>query len=230
MVGGRLVHSLGRLAVEQILVYGDSLSWGIVPLTRQRLPFARRWPGVLENALLEAGEEARVIENCLNGRRTVWDDPFKEGRNGTQGLAQVIEMHSPLSVVILMLGLNDFQAVHGQNNAWCSARGTARLIDIVREAPIEPDMPIPQILVVAPPPIGNPAGAMADRFLGAEERADGLAWELERVCEELDAAFFDAGEVIESSVEDGVHLDAREHQILGNALAPVVIELLNSDY
>lgn len=214
---------------HQILVYGDSLSWGVIPNTRQRLPFARRWPGVLENALLEAGEQVRVIENCLNGRRTVWDDPFKDGRNGARGLAQVIEMHSPLSLVILMLGANDFQVTHF-NNAWCSAQGTARLIDIIREAPIEPDMPIPQILVVAPPPFGEFEGMLAARFEGAEERAEGLAWELERVCEELDAAYFDAGEVIESSAEDGIHLDPREHLILGNALTERVIEVLNGDY
>ena len=215
--------------MDQILVYGDSLSWGIIPNTRKRLPFARRWPGVLENALREAGEDVRVIENCLNGRRTVWDDPFKDGRNGAHGLAQVIEMHSPLTLVILMLGINDFQASH-LNNAWCSARGIARLIDIIREAPIEPDMPIPRILVVAPPAFGEPEGAMADKFEGAADRAEGLAWQLERVCEELDVAFFDAGDVVETSAEDGVHLDARDHIILGDALAEHVMELLDGDY
>ena len=72
--------------MKQILVYGDSLSWGIVPDTRVRLPFDQRWPGVLEGKLNAAGEKVRVIEDCLNGRRTVWEDPFKEGRNGCRGL------------------------------------------------------------------------------------------------------------------------------------------------
>ena len=90
--------------MEQILVYSDSLSWGIVPHTRKRLPFEERWPGVMENALNAEQRRVRVIENCLNGRRTVWDDPFKPGRNGMQGLAQCIEMNSPLSLVMLMLG------------------------------------------------------------------------------------------------------------------------------
>jgi uncharacterized membrane protein (DUF485 family) len=34
------------IGVIQILVYGDSLTWGIVPGTRERLRFAARWPGV----------------------------------------------------------------------------------------------------------------------------------------------------------------------------------------
>ena len=209
--------------MKQILVYGDSLSWGLIPTTRRRLPFLSRWPGVLEAALNETGEEVRVTENCLNGRRTVWEDAFREGRNGAQGLAQVIEMHSPLTLVILLLGTNDFQ-IPLHNNAWCSAQGTARLINIIREAPVEPAMPIPQILVVAPPPITRPRGPLAEKFQGSAERSQGLAEELERVCEELDAAFFDAGSLIETSPEDGIHLDVEQHKILGNALVSPVLE------
>ncbi len=88
--------------MKQILVYGDSLSWGIVPGTRRRLPFAERWPGILERELVRGGIAVRVIEDCLNGRRTVWDDPFKPGRNGLVGLDQRIEVNSPLALVILM--------------------------------------------------------------------------------------------------------------------------------
>jgi len=76
--------------VHQILVYADSLTWGIIPNTRRRLPFEARWPGVMELALGAAGERVRVIEDCLNGRRTAWDDPFKPGRNGLAGVEQRI--------------------------------------------------------------------------------------------------------------------------------------------
>jgi hypothetical protein len=82
-------------AMRQILVYSDSLTWGIIPSTRKRLPFDERWPGVLEIALNGGRRDVRVIEDCLNGRRTVWEDPFKPGRNGLQGLAQRIEINSP---------------------------------------------------------------------------------------------------------------------------------------
>jgi|GEM_PF-6715103 len=34
--------------MKQILIYADSLSWGIIPNTRNRLAFDKRWPGVLE--------------------------------------------------------------------------------------------------------------------------------------------------------------------------------------
>src|SRR6185295_6371311 len=98
--------------MKTVLLYADSLSWGIVPTTRRRLAFDERWPGVMENALNVDARRVRVIEDCLNGRRTVWDDPFKPGRNGREGLGQRIEICSPLALVIVMLGTNDFQSMH----------------------------------------------------------------------------------------------------------------------
>jgi lysophospholipase L1-like esterase len=205
----------------QILVYADSLSWGIIPNTRRRLPFEERWPGVLELTLAAAGHRVRVIEDCLNGRRTVWDDPFKPGRNGLAGLEQRVETHSPLALVILMLGTNDFQSMH-PHNAWHSAQGIAALVRAIRRAPIEPGMPVPPILIVTPPPIQTPKGPIAPKFLGAEQKCVGLAKAYAQVAADERCHFFDAGEVTTSSVVDGVHLDAEQHAVLGRALAEVV--------
>ncbi|CAE7346831.1 unnamed protein product [Symbiodinium natans] len=161
---GILCSFLAAGFVSLVLVYADSLSWGISVVD---------W------------------ENCLNGRRTVWEDPFKPGRDGSQGLAQVIEYNSPLSLVVLCLGTNDFQCTH-DHRAWLSAQGTAKLVQIIRQAPIEPGMPVPEILVVAPPKIREPQGPIRHKFHGAEHRDHGLAGELEKVASEQSVHFFDA--------------------------------------
>ena len=206
--------------MRQILVYADSLSWGIVPNTRERLAFDARWPGVMEAGLAQAGIETRVIEDCLNGRRTVFEDPYKPGRNGLVGLEQRIEIHSPLALVVLMLGTNDFQIMHA-HDAWLSAQGIASLVRAIRRAPIEPGMPVPEILVVAPPAIQTPKGPIAPKFRGAETKCVGIAAAYEQVARELGCRFFDAGQVTTSSRVDGVHLDADQHRTLGQALARV---------
>ena len=211
--------------MKQILVYGDSLSWGIVPGTRRRLTFSQRWPGILEAELVRTGLAVRVIEDCLNGRRTVWHDPFKPGRNGLNGIEQRIEINSPLALVILMLGTNDFQSVH-QHNASHSAQGIASLVRAIRRAPIEPDMPVPQILIVAPPRAGTPAGTMTEKFANARERAEGLSAAFTSIAAEMSCAFFDAGRIITASAIDGVHLDADQHAILGTQLVDSVRNLL----
>ncbi len=211
--------------MQHILVYSDSLSWGIVPTTRRRLPFEHRWPGVMELSLGAAGRPVRVIEDCLNGRRTVWDDPFKPGRNGLAGLAQRIEIHSPLALVVLMLGTNDFQSMH-DHNAWHSSQGILALVQAIRTAPIEPGMPTPPILVIAPPAIRTPQGPIAPKFAGGEIKCAGLAAAYRQVCEEAGCHFFDAGSVTTSSNVDGVHLDPEQHLALGQAVSAIVGALL----
>lgn len=214
-------NSQKAVTMNQILIYSDSLTWGIIPNTRERLAFEKRWPGVFENTLKNSGKNVRILENCLNGRRTLWSDPFKEGRDGSKGLAQVIEMHSPLKLVILMLGSNDFQCTHN-NNAWLSAQGIGKLIQIIRQAPIEPGMPIPEIMVVAPPPIIEPKGVIASKFTGSEKRCIGLAAELENVANECSVLYFNAGSITKASAVDGIHLDENQHQLLGRAIAHAV--------
>lgn len=211
--------------MQQILVYADSLSWGIIPRTRRRLDFEQRWPGVLELGLAAGGRRVRVIEDCLNGRRTVWEDPYKPGRNGLDGLAQCIESHSPLDLVILMLGTNDFQSMH-PHNAWHAATGVATLVGAIRSAPIELGMPVPPVLVVCPPVLRPPSGPIAPKFDGADRKCTGLAVAYREMCEEQGCQFFDAGSVVNASPLDGVHLDAAEHLTLGQALVDVVDGLL----
>jgi lysophospholipase L1-like esterase len=228
--GGKVPFNRRRtspgVSMQQILVYSDSLSWGIVPATRQRLLFDQRWPGVMEMSLCATGQQVRVIEDCLNGRRTVWDDPFKPGRNGLLGLAQRIEIHSPLKLLVLMLGTNDFQSMH-EHNAWHSSQGILALVSAIRAAPIEPGMPVPQILVIAPPAIRTPKGLIAPKFEGGERKCVGLGAAYRKVCEETGCHFFDAGSVTTSSVVDGVHLDLEQHLVLGKALSQVVQPLLS---
>jgi lysophospholipase L1-like esterase len=213
------------MTMQHLLVYGDSLTWGIIPETRRRLPFAARWPGVMEQALVAAGRGVRVIEDCLNGRRTVWDDPYKPGRNGLDGLEQRIEINSPLALVLVMLGTNDFQSMH-RHDAVHSAEGLAAIVRAIRRAPIEPGMPVPEVLVVAPPPMRKPQGALAWKFAGGEKASQGLGAALAEMAHAERCRFFDAATVTPASCVDGIHLDADQHAVLGRALAAVVAPLL----
>ena len=87
-------------------------------------------------------------------------------------------------------------------------------------------MTVPAILVVAPPRAGTPAGAMAEKFGGARERAEGIGAAFAAIAAELGCAFFDAGRIITASPVDGVHLDADQHVILARELAGPVGKLL----
>jgi lysophospholipase L1-like esterase len=87
-------------------------------------------------------------------------------------------------------------------------------------------MPVPPILVVAPPQLDDPRGAIGPKFAGGDIASRGLADAIRQVSEDAGCAFFDANSVTASSRVDGVHLDADQHDVLGRALAPIVTGLL----
>ena len=217
--------------MKQILVYADSLSWGIIPMSRNRLEFNQRWPGILELNLKKQEEDVRVIEDCLNGRRTIYEDSIRPGRNGLIGLGQRIEINSPLALVILMLGTNDFQANH-DHTALDAKNGMRVLINEIRNTTLEPGMKMPEILVIAPPPILEPKGDIAAKFKGAEKKCIGLTEAYKDLSKEMKCHFFDAASVTTSSKVDGVHFDIDQHLNFGNAISEFIntnaYQLINS--
>ena len=127
-----------------------------------------------------------------------------------------------------MLGTNDFQSMHSYN-AWHSSQGIASLVDAVRSAPVEPGMPTPEMLIVAPPAAQEAKGSIAPKFAGAREKCVGLAAAYEQVARDRGCEFFDAGRICTTSEVDGVHLDADQHRVLGLAIADVVASILKSN-
>ncbi|QTN28253.1 SGNH/GDSL hydrolase family protein [Rhodoferax sp. AJA081-3] len=207
---------------QHLLCYGDSVSWGIIPGTRQRHVYEKRWPGILQ-ALL--GSKVRVIEECLNGRTTAWDDPFRPNRNGKDQLLPALQSHAPLDLVILFLGTNDMQTVYGVN-AYASSLGAGVLVDTVLSCRAEPMQHPPKVLLVSPPRIVRPCGAMVEKFRGAEEKSAEFTHWYRRIADERGCGYFDAAEVVHPSVVDGVHWDEAQHQQFATAMHTHVTQLL----
>jgi lysophospholipase L1-like esterase len=94
--------------IKTVLCYGDSNTWGSDPETGERFAPEVRWPGVLRQAL---GEGYWVVEEGLNGRTTVRDDPIEGAhKNGRTYLPACLEFHKPIDLVLIMLGTNDLKA------------------------------------------------------------------------------------------------------------------------
>lgn len=206
---------------QHLLCYGDSLSWGIIPGSRQRHPFERRWTGIVQGLL---GPRVRVIEECLNGRTTAWDDPQRPGRHGGAYLPQILQTHAPFDAVVLFLGTNDMQAVYDAS-AGDSARGADALVAAIQSARPEPMTAAPPILLVAPPRIGRPAGAMEEKFRGAQVKSLGFLDAYRVVAERRACQLFDASIVLPGDV-DGVHWDEDQHAQFARAVAPALSALL----
>ena len=63
--------------MKQILAFGDSNTWGLIPGTGERYPEHIRWTGILRKAVTKLGYT--VLEDGVCGRTTVFRDPFRSG-------------------------------------------------------------------------------------------------------------------------------------------------------
>lgn len=213
--------------MKTILAYGDSLTYGANPIPGgPRHAYEDRWPTALEQGL---GGAARVIAEGLGGRTTVHDDWFAAAdRNGARVLPTLLESHSPLDLVIIMLGTNDIKPFHGRT-AGEAARGMARLAQVVRGHFAGRLMQVPEIILVSPPPIilGDFADMM-DHFGPQEAIAASVdfAREYKKRADEQQVHFFDAGTVATTSKADGIHLDPANTRAIGAGLVPLVKQVL----
>jgi len=137
--------------MKTILCYGDSNTWGYNPATQDRFSQDERSPGVLRQAL---GDGYEVIEEGLNGRTTVWDDPIEGYKNGKEYLIPCLETHRPLDLVAMLLGTNDLK-VRFSLSAYDIANGAGVVVDIVQRSGAGPDEGAPKVLLMAPPPVGK---------------------------------------------------------------------------
>lgn len=210
--------------MKVILCFGDSNTYGRDPVTKGRLDRKTRWPGVLQNTL---GEEYYIIEEGLNGRTTVWDDPMRGGpkRNGSRYLLPCLESHAPINLLIVMLGTNDLKARFSVT-PYDIAESMAALIEIAQKSPCGLAGKAPDILIMAPPPLGK-LTEWAETFQGGVEKSRKLAGYYESVASAYGCLFFDTAAVIQSSKLDGLHYDPEEHHKLGMAVADIVIENVN---
>jgi lysophospholipase L1-like esterase len=208
--------------MKTIVCYGDSNTWGYNPATKDRYDREKRWPGVFRN---ELGEGYLVIEEGLNGRTTVWDDPIEGYKNGREYLIPCLETHKPINLVIILLGTNDLKKRFSLS-AFDIAKGAGVLVKIVQQSETGPGDKAPKVLLMAPPPVAKLAGTeFADMFEGAEEKSQKFSQQYRRVAEELDCELLDTAEVIVSSDIDGIHFEVEEHEKLGKAVATRVREI-----
>jgi len=207
--------------MKTILCYGDSNTWGYIPGTGNRYPRQVRWPGVLQNLL---GEKFHVIEEGLNGRTTVMDDPTRIAKNGLPYLRPCLDSHAPIDLVVLMLGTNDTKHRFGLS-AFDISEGVAMLVNIIQQSAAGLNNRAPAILLVSPVVL-DPAPEKSDLFEGAAQKSRELAGHMENVAKANRCAFLDASLHTGVSPIDGIHLDEEGHQALGHAIAQKIQHLV----
>jgi lysophospholipase L1-like esterase len=206
-----------------VLCFGDSNTHGADPAGGDRFARDVRWPGVLAGLL---DGEARVIEEGLNGRTTVHDDPYVEGRNGRTYLLPCLQSHRPVDVLVVMLGSNDLKPMFNAA-PYEIALGVDALVLMAQASACGPGGAAPRILLVAPPSLTDTT-ARSDLwgFTGRQALMRELPRLYRTVAEDRGTAFLDASEFVAGDPADGVHLSAAGHAKLAPVVAAAVRPLL----
>jgi lysophospholipase L1-like esterase len=208
--------------MREILCFGDSNTWGYSPATGQRYPANVRWTGVLQAAV---GNDYHVIEEGLNGRTSVWEDPIEGDKMGKRHLPVLLQSHAPLDLVVIMLGTNDLKKRFSAPASDVAA-SMGVLVDIIHASACGREGASPAVILVAPPPLGR-LSAFEGMFEGGSEKSHHLGKLYREQARLRDCHFLDAGEVIRSSDLDGVHFEENEHLALGRAIASEVKKALH---
>ncbi len=211
--------------MKRIVCYGDSNTWGYNPLDGERYPESVRWPSVMNNML---GMDYDVVEEGLNGRTTVFDDPVDDYRNGADYLMPCLITNKPVDLLIIMLGTNDAKAIFNTNPFYIT-KGMAKLVEIAFRSECGIGGNPPKILVVAPPEVGKNIMKChtAEYFHQyAPEISRTLQEYYRQMAEEYGVSFLNAAEFARPSEYDAIHIDEEGHMKLAQAMARKVKEIL----
>lgn len=214
--------------MKQILCFGDSNTWGYDGESRKRLPWGKRWTSLLQekfdsekpSALTKKAVTARIIEEGLCGRTTIFEDPLREGRRGTALLPTLLETHEGIDAVILMLGTNDCKTVFGAS-AEVIGMGITRLLEQIQRY-----APKARVLLISPIYLGEKVwqeGFDQEFSPDSVKVSKELEKVYQRIAREKQVEFLPAAAYVSCCVADQEHMNAQDHQIF----ASVVYEKLS---
>lgn len=191
--------------MKNILCFGDSNTWGYDPATQTRFDNKTRWTGVLQK---EIGDKFNIIEQGLNGRTTKIDETLEHNfgyarkfRSSTDILPIIYESHSPLDLLVIMLGTNDLKT----NFNRCPKMIADDMKDICKLVLNSVYYSGHPIVLISPTHINESSNNLMDSFIGTKDYSMSLAPLYKKIAENLGLFYLDASKVICTNQIDGLH-------------------------
>lgn len=209
---------------KRIVCFGDSNTWGYDATTKGRYEDDVRWTQRLGVLL---GNEYMVMEEGLPGRTSVFEDPLNEGLCGLTALTPTLQTHSPLDLLVVMLGTNDCKerfSANAQNIADGVQRSIfkAKRLDVWRQEP--------RILLVAPiimdPRVYSIERICNEMGAGSVEKSRALPVLLEKAAQNTQSEFMDCNPYVTPGSGDYMHFSAESNEPFAAALAQRIRSLV----
>ncbi len=210
--------------LKEILCFGDSNTYGLVPGTCKRYSYDIRWTGILADRL---GRDYHIVEEGLCGRTTIFDDKDRPARNGSELLPTLLESYMPLDLVIIMLGTNDCKSYYNAS-ATDIGDGVIKLIEQIRHFDNDTE-----ILIISPIHLG--ADVWKDGYDPEFSKASvNVSKQLKSVYKDIakryGTDFLAASDYAVAGKADNEHMDEKGHRNLAAAIYDKIIEKYESHY
>lgn len=206
--------------MKTILCFGDSNTWGYSPDLSRRYNTEERWTMLLQEKL---SPRYRVIEEGLNSRTTVFEDPFELGKKGLDYLLPCLESHHP-DLVVIMLGTNDLKSRFNVTASDVS-KGAARLVELVQNFEHSFMPKPPEVLLVSPTHVLE-VDSLNEGFINAADKSKELGHYFTLRAEELGCHFIDAATFLQPCQNEGIHWTLKEHRQFSEVLAQKIPTIL----
>ena len=205
--------------MKQLLCFGDSNTWGLIPKSTERYSWGVRWTSILQEKL--NGNNIRIIEEGLCGRTTIYDDAYRANRNGLESLSEILETNYPIDGAIIMLGTNDCKSYY-KSNPYKIANGIGMCIDELTKY-VSPE----KVLLVSPILLGE--NVWKDEYdpefdTVSVKTAKGLYSEYRKIAESRGTNFISAAEYAQPSDADQEHLTPEGHKKLAYAILNTLVK------
>ena len=220
-----------KRSLKNILIFGDSNSWGYVDEDNGKR-YESRWPIIFESNLNKVGIDCKIIEDALPGRTTNIDDG-EDGKhlNGATTFKSTLLSHSPIDIVIILLGTNDLKARFARQPKDV-ANGVLDLISIANDTNSGEgtwhDEKKSEVVILIPPILGklsvDESWINYKEWIGAFEKSKKLNEFYKDMCKEKKFEFIDTNEFIVSSENDPIHWSKRTHKNFGEILAKIFVK------
>ena len=210
---------------KRVICFGDSNTWGYIPVTGQRYDETIRWPARLQEKL--GYKDYTVVEEGLTGRTTVFDDPFDPELNGLKTMPAILRSAAPIDMLVFMLGTNDFQSNIPAGNPISTARAVQYMLETARSLGVDRPGEKLKILLISPVEITEDRLTFKENDVTDQTSINNsreLGKHLRIVADQLGVEFIDAAKYIKPGKVDGVHLDEAGHA----KMAELVYEMVHT--
>ena len=209
--------------MKSILFYGDGNTWGYDTAAKgRRFPLETRFTGIL----MKRFPQFHIVEEGLPYRTTAYDIFLQPDRNGLKSFPMILASASPLDLIVLMLGTNDCRT-SSITMAQESAAALEQYIRLIRSPEHQHGAQVPEILLIAPPPIHPRVLNTQESFYYSAHsfsRSEDLSIHYSALASREKCYYLDAAEFVEVGL-DGIHLDAKNHEKLASAIADKLLQI-----